>query len=64
MKCCYCGDSPETGKWFIPVEPAGTKDRKWACNACATNKQVQSAVKDLGSTVLEVTRIFDETFAR
>lgn len=61
MKCYKCGDSPETGKSFIPVEPAGTPNRKWACTECASKEQKQQAKDDLGES-LEVARIFDPNF--
>lgn len=37
IKCVVCGDSPESRKDFLPVEPKGTADRKWACTDCLNN---------------------------
>ena len=34
FKCYKCGKSIETGRSFRPVDPPGTKDRRWICNVC------------------------------
>lgn len=35
MGICYkCGAGFETGRSFVPVEPAGTPNRKWVCIEC------------------------------
>ena len=64
MKCCKCGISPESGRSFIPIEPAGTPNRKWACTQCADLIQRQQARNALGKEGLEISRIFDPDFLR
>lgn len=64
MKCCRCGDSPETGKSFIPIEPAGTPNRKWSCTECANSLERQAAKNALGKDALEISRIIDPNFLR
>ena len=39
MKCYKCGSSIETGRSFRPVDPPGTKGRRWICNVCQGTKQ-------------------------
>lgn len=34
MKCYKCGSSIEKNVSFYPVQPKGTKNRKWACEEC------------------------------
>lgn len=62
MKCCKCGDGVESGKSFIPIEDAGTPNRKWVCTDCANLVQKQQTRNALGKEGLEITRIFDPTF--
>lgn len=62
LKCCKCGDGIGSGKSFIPIEPKGTPDRKWACTECASLEQRQQARNNLGEDNLELCRIFDKDF--
>ncbi len=64
MICCKCGDGIESGKSFIPIEAAGTPNRKWVCTECADLIQKQQARNLLGKEGLEITRIFDPDFLK
>lgn len=64
MKCYKCGDSIESGKSFIPIEAAGTPNRKWACTDCASLIQRQQTRNTLGKEGLEISRKFDPDFLR
>ena len=39
MKCYKCGNSIESGRSFRPVDPPGTKGRRWICNVCQRIEQ-------------------------
>lgn len=64
MRCCKCNDSIDSGKSFIPIESAGTPNRKWVCTNCASVIQKQQARNTLGKDGLEIARIFDPDFLR
>lgn len=63
LQCCRCGDGIESGNGFIPIEPAGTPNRKWVCtSSCANLIQKQQAGNALGKDGLKVSRIFSPNF--
>lgn len=62
MKCCKCGDSIESGKSFIPIQPASTPNRKWVCTDCADLVQKQQTRNILGKEGLEISRKIDSDF--
>lgn len=64
MACYKCGDGIESGKSFIPVDAAGTPNRRWVCTDCADLIQKQQARNFLGKDGLEVSRIFDPSFLK
>lgn len=64
MKCCRCGDSPESGKSFIPIDTAGTPNRRWCCAQCANLVERKQAENALGKAGMEISRIIDPNFLR
>lgn len=64
MACYKCGDGIESGKSFIPVDAAGTPNRRWVCTGCADLIQKQQARNALGKEGLAVTRMFEPNFLR
>lgn len=58
MKCCFCNQGIDEGKTLIPIEPRGTKNRKWACLDCIPDK----VKKDISEDVKEICSIFDDKF--
>lgn len=64
MKCYKCGDSIESGKSFIPVDPPGTPKRRWSCIECANIIEKQQARDALGKEALKISRIFDPSFLK
>lgn len=64
MKCCRCGDSPESGKSFIPVDASGTPNRRWVCTKCANLVERQQAKNALGKEGMEISRMIDSDFLR
>lgn len=64
MKCYYCGKGMESGRDFIPIEPAGTKNRKWSCVDCAKPHEKELVKNQLGEDGLKISRIFSPNFLR
>lgn len=64
MKCYYCGDTPESGKDFIPIDKPGTVNRRWACTCCANEIEKKNALNTLDATSLEITRLFSKDFLK
>lgn len=64
MECYKCGDNPESGKSFIPVDESGTPNRRWVCTDCADLIQKQQARNSLGKEGIEITRIFAPDFLK
>lgn len=64
FNCCKCGDGMESGKDFIPIDPAGSENRRFVCTSCADFIQRQQARNALGKDGLEVTRVFNPGFLR
>lgn len=64
MQCCGCGNSPESGKSFIPIDAAGTPNRRWCCTKCANLIERQQAKNELGKEGIEISRIFDPDFLK
>lgn len=40
MKCCRCNKGMNEVNGMIPIDPPGTKDRKWTCTGCATLEEL------------------------
>lgn len=64
MKCCRCGDSPESGKSFIPIDSPGTPNRRWVCTKCANLVERQQAKNALGEEGMKISRIIAPNFLR
>jgi len=64
MKCCRCGDSPESGKSFIPIDAAGAPNRRWCCTQCANLVERQQAKNALGKEGMEISRMIDSKFLK
>lgn len=64
MKCCRCGDNPESGKSFIPIDAPGTPNRRWCCTKCANLVERQQAKNALGKEGMEISRMIDPDFLR
>lgn len=64
MKCCRCGDSPESGKSFIPIDAAGTPNRRWCCTQCANLVERKQVENTLGKVGMEISRIINPNFLR
>lgn len=59
MKCCRCNKGMSELKCgMIPIEPKGTKDRKWICTDCATNEEID----DIDKEVVEISSIINPNF--
>lgn len=46
IQCCRCGatiDSPGN-RCFYPIDPRGTKDRRWTCDKCITLEEYMKLV--------------------
>lgn len=64
MKCCRCGDSPESGKSFIPIDAPGTTNRRWCCTKCANLAERKQAKNALGKVGMEISRMIDPDFLK
>lgn len=50
MKCDNCNVSIETGLSFYPIEPKGTKNRKWKCENCIKKFEYENGKLVLNTT--------------
>lgn len=62
MRCYKCGNGVESGRDFIPIEPAGTPNRKWCCTLCADDVEKEYARKSLGEAGINITRKISPNF--
>lgn len=58
MKCTRCNKQMSEVNGMIPIEPKGTKDRKWVCTNCATNEEIDN----LDCEVKELSNIINPNF--
>lgn len=56
MKCYRCGKSFYDCKAMHPIDPPGTKDRRWVCTDCETAEENAA----LDPEVREIERIIRE----
>lgn len=55
LKCARCGKPFYNCKWLHPIDPKGTKNRRWVCSDCETDqeyKSVDADIKKLESVIL------------
>lgn len=46
MMCFKCGRKPiENNLSMFPIDKKGTKNRRWVCNECISNKEKQNIKK-------------------
>lgn len=62
MECYKCGDNPESGKSFIPVDEPGTPNRRWVCTDCADLIQKQQAKNAWGKRGLRLQEYWNQIF--
>ena len=56
MKCCRCGKPYNECKAMHPIDPAGTKNRRWVCTDCETEeeaKKLDPVAKQIEDIILE-----------
>lgn len=64
MKCYKCEDSVDSGKIFIPVDPRGTKGRRWVCLDCASQEEKDTTPIDVVDLCNAINPSFGEKFYR
>ena len=52
MKCCRCGlGITESKRNYYPIDPKGTKNRRWVCHICMTPEERDKVPADVRKIV-------------
>ena len=54
MKCSRCNKKMSEVNGLVPIDPKGTKDRRWVCLDCITDEEweaIPSDVVDLSQSI-------------
>lgn len=63
LTCSKCGKTmADLGCCFMPIEPKGTPNRKWACEYCASADQKARMLERIGKPGLDVCQAVDPCF--